>query len=251
MEKNRNPWNAAFKSWIAFNQSGRNRHRDYLNLPAFVAALPSPVSSELGLEIGGGEGTLARHLTKFGYKIQSTDFSAQLIEEARRIETESPLHIQYGVEDAEKLTFSDETFDFALAFMCVMDLHHPDQAFSEIFRVLKPGGYFQVSIIHPCFGSPFHRKHVCDAQGKKIGVEIGQYNKEGLNPVEWHYPPEPAFTTFHHHLTLSHWIMLALNHGFKLEHMEEPYATPEIVEQCPHLEHTITVPDNLILRFRK
>ena len=82
-------------------------------------------------------------------------------------------------------------------------------------------------------------------------MEIGNYNETGLNLVKWHYPPEPEFTTFHHHLTLSQWIILALNQGFNLEKIDEPYATPEIVEKCPHLEHTITVPDNIIMRFRK
>ena len=167
MSKNLNPWNSAVDAWIAFNQSGKNIHRDFLNLPAFVSSLPSPESSKIGLEIGGGEGTLARYLTTLGYRLHSTDFSSQMIEEARRIESESPLNIQYSLENAEKLSFSDDVFDFAIAFMCLMDLHHPDQAFSEIFRILKPEGYFQISIIHPCFGSPSHRKHVLNPQGKK------------------------------------------------------------------------------------
>ncbi|MHA1519569.1 MAG: class I SAM-dependent methyltransferase [Promethearchaeota archaeon] len=251
MDKDPNPWNSAFRSWLAFNKSGRNIHRDYLNLPAFITALPSPEPSTLGLEIGGGEGTLARKLTALGYKLHSTDFSSRMIEEARRIESESPLGIQYSVENAEKLSFSDNSFDFAIAFMILMDLHYPAKAFSEAFRILKPGGYFQISMIHPCFGTPGHRKHLLDSNGKKIGVEVWRYNEEGLNPVKWNYPPEPAFTTFHHHLTLSHWIMFALRAGFKLEHIDEPYATPEIIEVCPHLKHTVTIPDNLIMRFRK
>ncbi|MHA1672085.1 MAG: hypothetical protein ACTSYI_00530 [Promethearchaeota archaeon] len=87
--------------------------------------------------------------------------------------------------------------------------------------------------------------------GEKIARETGRYNDEGFIPVRWNYPPIPEFTTYHNHLTLSHWIMLGIQAGFVLEYISEPYATPEIIEKCPHLEHTVTVPDNILMRFRK
>ncbi|MHA1648351.1 MAG: class I SAM-dependent methyltransferase [Promethearchaeota archaeon] len=115
-------------------------HRDFLNLPAFIAALPAPDPSALGLEIGGGEGTLARKLATKGYKIHSTDNSPLMIEGAKRIEKKTPKNIQYSVENAEYLSFNNNSFDFALVFMCFMDFHHPEKVFSEAYRVLKTGG---------------------------------------------------------------------------------------------------------------
>ena len=246
-----NPWDQIVEGWMAFNNSGRNIHRDYLNLPAFLSALPSPEKNSIGLEIGGGEGTLARKLASLGYSIHSTDISPKMILEARKIESETILGVKYSVENAEHLSFSSQSFDFAIAFMCLMDMRHPDKCIQEIFRVLKPRGYFQFSSIHPCFASTPHSKHVYNEHGEKIARETGRYNDEGLTPIKWNYAPIPEFTSFHHHLTLSHWIMLGIQTGFVLEYISEPYATPEIIEQCPHLEHTVTVPDNILMRFRK
>lgn len=132
-------------------------------------------------------------------------------------------------------------------------MYHPELAFREIFRVLKPGGFLQFSIVHPCFGSPPHHKHVKDEKGEKIALEVGRYNEEGLVNVKWTFPQKEKepFHTFHHHLTLSHWIMLTLSAGFQLEYIAEPYADEQIIEACPHLKHTVTVPDNLLVRVRK
>jgi ubiquinone/menaquinone biosynthesis C-methylase UbiE len=246
-----NLWNSAVKFWLEFNNLGKNVHRDFLNLPAFINTLPKSREYEYGLEIGGGEGTLARKLHELGYRFISTDLSPRMIEEAKRNELQNPRGIQYSVENGESLSFPDNNFDFALAFMCLMDMSYPDRCFSEIYRVLKPGGYFQFSIIHPCFASPPHRKHVYNDKGEKKGVEIGKYNEESMYPIKWNYPPHPEFTSFQHHLTISHWLMLGVKAGFSLEYLEEHYATPTIVKECDHLKHTITVPDNFLVRFRK
>ena len=246
-----NLWNSAVKFWLEFNNSGKNVHRDFLNLPAFINILPKPRKDEYGLEIGAGEGTLARKLHELGYHFIATDLSPQMIEEAQRNEQENPKGIQFKVENGELLSFPDNNFDFAIAFMCLMDMSYPDRCFSEIYRVLKPGGYFQFSIIHPCFASPPHRKHIYGEKGAKIGVEIGKYNEERMYPIKWSFPPHSEFTSLQQHLTISHWLMLGVKVGFYLEFIAEPFATPMMVKECAHLKHTITVPDNLLVRFRK
>ena len=244
-------WDTFVEQWEDFNNSGKNVHRDFLNLPRFVEILPSNSPGSQGLEIGGGEGTLARVLAEKGYRLLSTDFSPNMIALARKKEAQNPLGIQYAIENAEQLSFSDENFDYVLAFMCLMDLKHPKLAIKEAYRVLKPGGYFQISIIHPCFASQPHHKHIVDANGETIGLEVGRYYDEGIQNVEWNLTETIKVTSFHNHLTLSHWLSLLIETGFRLEYIEEPHADDEIVKLCPHLKHTIIEPDNLLIRVRK
>ena len=55
------------------------------------------------------------------------------------------------------LPFEGASFDFAVAFMSLMDIPEMERVLAEVYRVIRPGGFLQFSIAHPCF-SPPHRK---------------------------------------------------------------------------------------------
>lgn len=126
---------------------------------------------------------------------------------------------------ATQLPFSSESFDFAISTMCLMDLPDLDRAFAEAFRVLKPGGFFQFSIVHPCFNLP------------------GNYFEEGPYEEKWTFSSVPAelkekhgdFKVAHYHRPLSTWLNLLIGSGFCLEEMLEPRPTEEAVARFPHL----------------
>ena len=44
-----------------------------------------------------------------------------------------------------------DSFDFVTSFMALMDMPDQGRVLREIARVLKPGGFLQFSILHPCF----------------------------------------------------------------------------------------------------
>lgn len=63
------------------------------------------------LDLGCGEGLVARALAERGAQVTGVDLSRGLIERARRQETADPLGIDYRVGDARTLhDFPDERF---------------------------------------------------------------------------------------------------------------------------------------------
>src|SRR5215208_5238509 len=62
----------------------------------------------------------------------------------------------------------------ATAFMSLMEIPETERVLAEVFRVLKPGGFFQFSITHPCFDTP-HRKNLHDETGYTYAMEVGDY----------------------------------------------------------------------------
>jgi ubiquinone/menaquinone biosynthesis C-methylase UbiE len=140
-----------------------------------------------------------------------------------------------------------------------MDVPETEQALKEAFRVLKPEGFLQFSISHPCFNTP-HRKNLRTWQGKTYAIEVGDYFKNLNGDIdEWIFktaPPElknklPKFKTPKFTKTLSQWINMIIDTGFIIEKVNEPYPDDETIKQQPRLQDSQVVAYFLHFRCRK
>ena len=165
-------WEANADVWTRHSRAGYDVYRDALNTPAFLKLLP-PVAGLDGLDIGCGEGSNTRSVAQLGARMKGVDIAPTFIRHAQATEASDPLGIAYSVASATALPFADTSFDFAVSFMAMMDVADQGAALREAFRVLKPQGFFQFSILHPCFVPP-HRRNIRDADGNPIGLRQSQ-----------------------------------------------------------------------------
>lgn len=170
-------WDANADIWTRQARAGYDIYRDYINTPAFLKMLPE-VADLTGLDIGCGEGSNTRKVAELGVKMSAIDIAEGFIKYASQTEAEKTLGIEYRVADARELPFPDTTFDFATAFMVMMDVMDPEKVLREVHRVVCPGGFFQFSILHPCFAPP-HRKVLRHPDGKAYAIEIADYYATG------------------------------------------------------------------------
>ena len=251
-------WNANAAAWTKLARAGYDVYRDHLNTPAFFELLPD-IAGLSGLDIGCGEGHNTRMLARRGAHVTGIDIAEVFIAHARRTEANEPLGIEYRVASAVELPFVDRTFDFATGFMSFMDIPETDRVIAEAFRVLRPGGFLQFSICHPCFDTP-HRRNLRDPGGLTYAIEVGDYfrNLEG-DVNEWLFsaaPPEakrglPMFQAPRFTRTLSQWLNLLIDAGFRLERLAEPRPTDETVGLCPALQDAQVVSYFLHIRARR
>lgn len=70
------------------------------------------------------------------------DISEKLISEAKELSSEWAKNgkAEFKVDDVYKLDFEDNTFDVVMCQTLLMHLDKPEQALSEMLRILKPGG---------------------------------------------------------------------------------------------------------------
>ncbi|GEM_PF-735049 len=93
------------------------------------------------LDIAIGTGWSTAEFAKAGAQVTGIDLTPQAIEiSKKRFEVLDLPHADLRVADAQSLPFEDNTFDFVLAWGCLMHMPDTQKALNELHRVLKPGG---------------------------------------------------------------------------------------------------------------
>jgi ubiquinone/menaquinone biosynthesis C-methylase UbiE len=251
-------WERNARAWTILARQGWDVYRDAVNTPAFLGMLPD-VGGKTGLDVGCGEGHNTRLLAARGARMTAVDIAPTFVRLAAEMEREPQRAVRYAAASALELPFAAEQFDFATAFMCLMDVPDHTGALREIHRTLRRGGFLQFSITHPCFSPPY-RRLLRDRQGEAYAVEVARYfdcvdgrigrwlfsaapesAKAGLDPFE-----VPVF-----HRTLSDWVNAILQTGFALEEVCEPSADRETAARVPAVADTRVVAYFLHIRCRR
>ena len=249
-------WASNARAWTELSRQGWDTYRDALNTPAFLALLPE-IDGRTGLDIGCGEGHNTRLLAARGARMTGVDIVPAFIEAAW--ERENPPAIQYVIADAQNLPFGPGRFDFATAFMSLMDMPEPWSGLREAARVVKTGGFLQFSITHPCFFPP-HRRQLRNELGVPYAVELARYFDRIDGEIDrWIFsaaPEElqaayPPFEIPRFHRTLSEWINAVMDAGFTIERIAEPRADEETARRIPRVADTRNVAYFLHVRCRR
>lgn len=251
-------WEANAETWTRLSRAGYDTYRDAHNTPAFLAMLPD-VAGLAGLDIGCGEATNTRAVAERGAAMTGLDIAPTFLHHARRTEATDPRGIRFVLGNGAALPFRDKSFDFATAFMSLMDV--PDQAgaLAEAHRILKPAGFLQFSILHPCFVPP-SRTVVRDAAGAPVALQIADY----FTPVDgaidtWMFSSVPQadreriapFQVPRFHRPLNEWVGMLGSAGFVIEAFGEPCATEAEARAVPKIADTRIAPLFLHVRVRK
>jgi len=95
------------------------------------------------LDVAGGSGDIGFKVAAAGADVTLTDINADMLAEAKRKALDSgKIGIKFQVEDAEKLSFADSSFDAVGISFGIRNVTHIDVALKEFYRVLKTGGKF-------------------------------------------------------------------------------------------------------------
>lgn len=90
------------------------------------------------LELACGTGEITGVLLSLGHDVTAIDFSETMLETARRKHARTG--VRFVLADAENTMEPDGTYNALVCRHLVWTLTDPERAFSDWFRVLKPGG---------------------------------------------------------------------------------------------------------------
>jgi SAM-dependent methyltransferase len=138
------------KIYYAFRKRGGTAN-DLIEIPA-MKKLMGDVQDKKILDAGCGFGGYSIYCAQRGASVTAVDISPTMIELARREGAEAGVEIDFRVADAADLEdIPCHTFDMAIS--SVAACFHIPLFFREMGRVLKPGGVFCFSDVHPMLGA--------------------------------------------------------------------------------------------------
>jgi len=234
---------------------------DFFNIllwPA-VERLLKPQPGERILDVACGNGLTSRRVANAKARVTAFDVSPAMI--AIAAGHPAGLNIDYRVVDATDraalLGLGAGAFDGALCNMALMDMADIEPLMTALAVLLKPGGRFVFSVLHPCFNNPamVQMGELEDRNGTLVttySVKIARYKtpftQVGLamhgQPV-----PHPYF-----HRPLSLLLAPALSAGLVLDGFEEQAFPPDNSNGSAPLSWNgrfSEIPAALIVRLRR
>lgn len=147
-------WNQLATWWDDAYQEGDLFHRTFL-FPTILQWTAANKDMRI-LDIGCGNGALARLLAQMGANVVAIDFSDVFINKAKQ--RSNGFNIDYRVIDATdesqlNTLISAEKFDRVISSMVLNNLPIIAPLFSVLPKLLAPNGKFIFSLPHPCFNS--------------------------------------------------------------------------------------------------
>jgi len=248
-------WEAIADGWTERLRSGTDQARMMVLDPAHIAIV-GDVTRQRVLDAGCGEGRFARMLAERGAEVTAFDLSERMIANAKALETESPLGIEYLVLDMADLSpLTAHTYDLAVAYLSIIDVVDYEPAISEIARVLAPGGRFAMSIVHPCFAPPDAAWEPRVPGTIPIRDEDKLYKKiDNYFPARemrfrmW--PTAPA-ETLNYHRPLSEYAHACRAAGLRIADIHEPLPSEQLMAERDYLREHYRAPFFLILECEK
>lgn len=105
------------------------------------------------LDVGCGGGYACEYLAQRRAVVFGTDLMAESLEQARDHARENNLEIEYHQCTAERLPFSDNSMEAVTCFDVLEHIPDKGRTLGEIYRVLKPGGWFFFDTFNKTFWS--------------------------------------------------------------------------------------------------
>jgi SAM-dependent methyltransferase len=238
------PWEEEARNWIQWARTPDHDLFSYF-APSFFEEIVPPARG-LTVEIGCGEGRVARDLASRAHSVVAVDSSSTLVRFAR----DADLRSAYLIGDATALPFADATFQTVVAYNSLQTMAmmvDMAQAVREVSRVLKPSGHFCFCVAHPM--TDIGRVKEPSAAEVDLVISGSYFEHERVGET---VTKDGLSMTFHGWTyALEDYVDALEGAGFLIERVREPVPSAEQAGKRPSLERWRRLPLFLSMRAVK
>jgi SAM-dependent methyltransferase len=199
-------------------------------------------SAQRVLDIGCGEGQVARRLAESGADVVGLDPARSQVAEAST-RGGGP---SYAQARAEALPCRSDAFDAVVLCLALEHVDAFDLALHEVARVLAPNGRFVLVLCHPLLQAP-RSGWVDDGIAGEHYWRIGSYLAEQVEVDE----VAPGVTLRFVHRPLARYVHAMVEAGLVIDGMEEPAPAPSLLSGVWEFPEAATIPRVMLVTARR
>jgi len=210
-----------------------------------LKALLPDLREKTVLDLGCGFGWHCRYARAQQAKsVIGVDLSEKTLQKAQE-KTNDPF-ITYLKKPIEDIHFSASQFDVIISSLAIHYVQSFEALYKKLYAYLKPNGSFIFSVEHPLFTSRHEQNWYFDKDGNRLHWAVDHYQTEGIR--------ETSFLTqnvIKYHRTLSTYINVLIQAGFRVSAVEEPMPSEEMLKNIPEMRDELRRPMFLIISAEK
>jgi SAM-dependent methyltransferase len=213
LERNRTAWEHWAPDYVVAGRAAWRQddlHWGVWGLPESELQLFGDLAADADvIELGCGTAAISAWLARVGARPVAVDIARPQLETVRRFQREFDIHFPLICENAENLSFDDESFDVAVSEYGASLWCNPRRWLPEVHRLLRPGGrlvfFTNGAMLMACTPEDGGR-----AETELVRDYFSTYRVEfsAAGPVEFHP-------------THGQWIRLLFASGFVVENLIE------------------------------
>lgn len=214
-------------------------------LPIITTAFPQ---SALIVDVGTGEGQVARALRASGHQVVGFDPIESQVRLAKQRATSAQTGTAFLRAAAAAVPLATDTADHAVACLVFEHIDDLEDAVSEVARIVRPGGSFLLLLNHPLLqtpGSGWIDDQIIEPPEQYW--RIGPYLAEGATVEEVQRGVHIRFV----HRPLSRYLNTLVSSGFDLVEMLEPPPPSSFLAQAAEYDDASSIPRLLVLKLQR
>lgn len=249
-------WDRAARDFAHFLAEGDEFFHKHAINPCLLELL-GDVKGQSVCDLGCGEGHFARGLADHmgrNVDIVCIDASGEMIRIGQERSRGYEDCLRFLVADAADLNaLQTASMDTVVCNMALMDIADYHGAIAEVARVLRQGGTFALSILHPCFMTPGSGWIKKDPQSRdpatKVGWKVDHYHDRLVQKTV--IKPGMSSETYYFHRTLGDYFLALRRHGLVVVDLREPVPSAEVLADDPGSKPDLKLSMFLVLKAVK
>lgn len=222
-------------------RSRSNAPNEILEYPIFKE-LAGMIEGKDILELGCGEGAYALELLEAGAQsYHGMDGSSRMIAAAQQKLAGHTVHLEQI--SLENFAFSPSRYDLIVSRLVFHYLADLEAVLVGIYRALRPGGTFVLSVEHPVITSCYKAYHNNNKRGEWI---VDDYFVPGARTNIW-----LEKEVIKYHRTISEYFSLFTAAGFQLLDLQESKPRAALFADSQELERRSRIPLFLLMKWGK